>query len=127
LGLSGFELGRNVSHAQYKKADKLFWGVRGIKLTANIESKRFSELLSAFHDSHFKFRVLSFELNNVIDSPSGVTSNVNFVSFRDPEAHKMVLTLSHYDLVQEEEVLSFGAGGATPNAGSQRTGRRRRR
>jgi hypothetical protein len=126
-GLSTFELGKNVSHEQYKKGDQLFWGVRDIKLVARIKAEKFSELLRAFHESDFKFRVLSFDLKNVIDSVPGVTSDVTFVSFRDPETHDIVLNLSHYDLVQEGEVLSFGGEGAAPNAGIQNAGRRRRR
>ena len=127
LSLSAFDLGKNVAFDQYKRGDQLFWGVRDVKLVARIDAKKFSELMSAFHSSEFKFRVLSFDLKNVIDSPSGVTSDVNFVSFRDPESQEMTLRLSHFDLVQEGEVLSFGGEGASPSAGIEAGGRRRRR
>lgn len=126
VNVSSFKLGRNIERDQYKYNGQLFWGERSLEVSLSLEADLLSGLMRKIHESSFLFRVVGLTLKNVIDAPLGVTSNADFVSFRDPEMQEVTISVHHFDYVKEGEILSFGEGAAPGGAVNTNAGRRRR-
>lgn len=127
--LKNINISINKEHESYKKGEQLFWGFRDLELEVVGDSKQLSALIRAFHESALRFRFVGFDLENVIETPNGVKSNAQFVSFTDPELQTMRLKLMHFDYIKDGEALSFTdatGGGASSSGQTPRRGRRRR-